>query len=216
MTTETEEPPAETPAEPASAVGATTLEEVLPTAEPITPAEIPNPVAAEHAAELARVLDDQEQPPLSPELGPEPAPPAPPRNKGGRPKGSKTKTRTPTTAITEEPEPAVRQDPVAAVRGSLEFSFRAVGRMIATFRGQHWVLSDEEVKELAAVWAPVLAPYLEQSGEALKWVTAGMLTWGIVQPRLAKDKELAPVEISPGVTVHTNPPPGVDPNAPSS
>lgn len=70
---------------------------------------------------------------------------------------------------------------------ALAISFRAVGALLASKRGEHWRLKDEECDTIGAAWATVLAPYLPRVGAAMPLVSAAVITWTVVQPRIEED-----------------------------
>lgn len=74
-------------------------------------------------------------------------------------------------------------------------TFDVVGKLMARRRGPHWVLAQEECNALGEVWTTALAPYLSRIGAAVPWGAALAVTFAMVQPRLARDAELA----SPGI-----------------
>ena len=71
-------------------------------------------------------------------------------------------------------------------------AFEASFNMVAVQRGQHWELSDDEAEQLAEGWTPVInhyAPYVMRQYTELG--LAAMVTFSVVGPRLAKDKQLS-------------------------
>lgn len=156
-------------------------------------------------------------------VGAEPAPSGPAEpptvaseapKRRGRPPGSRNRTRTsdrPPRALgapSTQPEPPPTTEEIAArIKPALAGSFRFVGRILGNMRGKHWTFTDDEINDLAEVWATPLAPYMADAGEYLAWITAAGATWAIVGPRLARDAEIRegrkPIEVSPGVEVGT-------------
>lgn len=88
---------------------------------------------------------------------------------------------------------------------ALSISFKAIGALLASKRGEHWRLKDEECDTVGAAWATVLAPYLPRVGAAMPIVSAAVITWTVVQPRIEEDGrqrakrqlEAGPVEAAP-------------------
>lgn len=74
---------------------------------------------------------------------------------------------------------------------ALAMTFAAVGAILADRRGEHWRMKDEECQTLAGPWAAVLAPYLPRVGAAMPLVSALVITWTVVQPRITEDRRQA-------------------------
>jgi hypothetical protein len=74
---------------------------------------------------------------------------------------------------------------------ALSTTFHAVGSLVSARRGQHWELSREECDTVGAAWAAALAPYLPKIGAAVPWVSAVIITWTVVGPRVETDIRLA-------------------------
>jgi len=68
----------------------------------------------------------------------------------------------------------------------------ATFNMLAVSRGEHWKLDDDEAEQLADGWTPVMnhyAPIILKENALI--VTAAITSYGVLAPRLAKDRELA-------------------------
>lgn len=93
------------------------------------------------------------------------------------------------------PAPAV--DPAALVdetRKALVGTFGVVSQVAGRLRGEHWKLTDLESEQLAAVWAPVMAPHLGSLAGYLPLGAAVLTTAQIVWPRVERDMQLAKLE----------------------
>jgi hypothetical protein len=130
--------------------------------------------------------------------GPEPGPE--PRRRRGRPPGSRTRQRALSPGAPEDatgPAPASsgpRPEDVEAVSKALALGFSIASGMAAAKRGPHWHLSPEEADALGTAWGTALAPYLGAMAKHVPWVTALVLTAGMVTPRLQEDARLAESE----------------------
>lgn len=83
---------------------------------------------------------------------------------------------------TDELPPGVSREEMNQLGGALALSFGIASTFAATTWGKHWELSGEETDKLGSAWAPVLAPYLAGLGAAAPWVTATLVTGGILLP----------------------------------
>jgi len=100
---------------------------------------------------------------------------------------------------------------VAHLAGALGLAFAIGAKVVATQRGPHWELSAEETSQLGGAWAVVLAPYLTGMGAAAPWVSAVIVTGGIVVPRILADGTAAkalPADASEPDPKPVSPPPG--------
>lgn len=70
---------------------------------------------------------------------------------------------------------------------ALSMTFKAVGAVVSSKRGEHWRLEDKECDTLGGVWAAVLAPYLPRVAAASPVIFALATTWMIIQPRVEAD-----------------------------
>jgi len=70
-------------------------------------------------------------------------------------------------------------------------TFEILSKVVAKRRGPHWILETEEAGTLGKMWTAVLAPYLPRIGAAVPVAAAVAVTWSMVQPRMARDAELA-------------------------
>lgn len=124
-----------------------------------------------------------------PELGSEgpgsPVPPAaapageePLRRRRGRPR----KGETPAPV-----EPVVSKEDMERTTAALAMSFKALGTVLRSRRGEHWQFTDEECGTLGGAWAAAIAPYLPRVGKAVPWVSAAVITWTVVSPRVEED-----------------------------
>lgn len=116
---------------------------------------------------------------------PEAGPPAgeAPKRKRGRPAGSKS---APAPA-----GPVVSPEDMERAKAALSMTFRALGTVLAARRGTHWDFQVEEADTLGSAWAAALAPYLPRIGAAVPWVSAAVITWTVVGPRVETDIRLA-------------------------
>lgn len=96
--------------------------------------------------------------------------------------------------VEEAPPPAPAgpsPDELNRCKVAVAATFDIVGKMVARRRGPHWLLAQEECNALGEVWTTALAPYLSRIGAAVPWGAALAVTFAMVQPRLARDAELA-------------------------
>jgi len=159
------------------------------------------------------VLDGGEQPPRNPEQasdaleqvtfvaddnppGDTGAPPPPPRDV--RPKRrTKLELEAENARLVAEVEKA--RAAVAAnapslidgMRRPLSVSFGALFNVLASWRGEHWRQKPEVCDGLAEVWAPCVGPVIAQRPELVMWAAAIGVTYSVVYPSIAKDKEIA-------------------------
>lgn len=80
---------------------------------------------------------------------------------------------------------------IESMRKPLSMSFGAMFNVMATWRGEHWKQAPETCDTLADVWAPCLGPVLANRPELLMYAAAIGVTYSVVYPSIAKDKELA-------------------------
>lgn len=91
----------------------------------------------------------------------------------------------------------VSPEDVARCEAALAATFEILSKVVAKRRGPHWAVESEEAATLGKVWTTALAPYLPRIGAAVPWAAAAAVTWSMVQPRMARDAELANVEQPP-------------------
>lgn len=97
-------------------------------------------------------------------------------------------------AVTPEPVPppaGPSPDDLNRCKVAVAATFDIVGKLVARRRGPHWLLAQEECNALGEIWTTALAPYLAKIGAAVPWGAALAVTFAMVQPRLARDAELA-------------------------
>jgi len=86
------------------------------------------------------------------------------------------------------PDPSLPEgftrDELDQLAGVLALTFGMAAGVAATRYGPHWELREDEGARLGDAWAPVLAPYLGGMGKAAPWVTAVIVTAGVVAPRV--------------------------------
>lgn len=80
---------------------------------------------------------------------------------------------------------------IESMRKPLSMSFGAMFNVMATWRGAHWKQAPETCDTLADVWAPCLGPVLANRPELLMYAAAIGVTYSVVYPSIAKDKEIA-------------------------
>lgn len=142
----------------------------LPTGKPV--ADIPSPPAG----------DD-----MSPEFGA-------PRKR--RPRARKPTQPPPVVEQGPAPEPAqVTLDPVAAqqIAKALGVGFRVIFAIIASKRGQHWQLQEQDEQLLAVTWTDALGPWLISNSKYVPLAVATLATVGVIVPRMDADARLNPV-----------------------
>lgn len=81
---------------------------------------------------------------------------------------------------------------MAAVGAALALGFQTIAKLVAGRRGKHWELTAGEAGQLGAAWAEAARPWLGKVGPAVPWVTAALVTAGVVAPRLIADGEATP------------------------
>lgn len=91
----------------------------------------------------------------------------------------------------------VSAEDVARCEAALAATFEVLSKVLAKRRGPHWELDKEEAATLGTTWTVALAPYLPRIGAAVPWAAAAAVTWSLVQPRMARDAELANVPAQP-------------------
>lgn len=110
----------------------------------------------------------------------------------------------------ELPEGMTREE-LDQLAGALGLAFGMGAGLAATRYGEHWELKAEESERLGNAWAPVLAPYLGGMGKAAPWVTAVLVTAGVVAPRVVvtlSSGEPAPRPIAAPAPPASSPAPG--------
>lgn len=131
---------------------------------------LPSSIAGEAAPDLGELA----------ESSPEPA-----RKRRKR----RTKAEMAAERGTGAPEPAiVDPEAIAALSGACGLGFRIAGNIIARGRGEHWKLSEDEIAQLGAAWGVALAPYAGTFAKYAPLAAAALVTFEVVQPRLALDR----------------------------
>lgn len=64
-------------------------------------------------------------------------------------------------------------------------------QFVAAARGSHWEIPEKDAKPVGEAWAIVAAPYASQIEQKLPWAMAILMTWQVIAPRLAVDKQIA-------------------------
>jgi hypothetical protein len=67
-------------------------------------------------------------------------------------------------------------------------TFKAAAALAASKWGEHWLLAEPEAKQVGDAWGTAVAPYLSKIGPATPFLVAAMVTWSVVQPRIAETK----------------------------
>lgn len=116
-------------------------------------------------------------------VSPDPAP----RRRPGRPR----KRKAPEAPLAPlPPDPVILAQRAAELREPLRVTFDLAGKVMASYRKwPGWALEPSEANMLADAWAPCLAPYMSQIAGAMPWVTAVVITYGVVAPRLNAEAE---------------------------
>lgn len=86
---------------------------------------------------------------------------------------------------------AVSEEELERCKLALAGMFGVLGKIVASRRGRHWELTDEECSALGGAWTAALAPYLSKMGAAVPWAAAAAVTYAMAVPRLKVDQELA-------------------------
>lgn len=142
--------------------------------------------------------------PLDPPSGPvatlpgpqaEPAPQdaAPPKRKRNRRTKAQLAAEKAAADKAQAEAGGVSAEDVARCEAALAATFEVLSKVLAKRRGSHWELDKEEAATLGTTWTVALAPYLPRIGAAVPWAAAAAVTWSLVQPRMARDAELANV-----------------------
>jgi hypothetical protein len=63
--------------------------------------------------------------------------------------------------------------------------------MVARRQGVHWLVQDDEAKEIGEAFAVALQPYLSYIAPALPFVVAAGALYGAILPRLEIETEIA-------------------------
>jgi len=82
-------------------------------------------------------------------------------------------------------------DLIRAMVNPLMLTFRAAGNIMASWKGEHWKLPDDEAKLLGEAWAPCVGPVLSKHPEAVLWASAIAVTYSVAYPRIQMDRTLA-------------------------
>ena len=91
-----------------------------------------------------------------------------------------------------EPPPHVASpDEQKAISAALGMGWRVLFQIIASKRGEHWTLSENDEKLLGDTWATALEPYLASSAKYMPLALATLATAGVVVPRIQQDAALA-------------------------
>ncbi len=158
----------------------------------------PNPDAASEAIEH---LTFTEQAPKATELAP--PPPKPKRRTKAELEAEVARLQ---GEVTRQQEQAAANAPdvIAAMSAPLALSFKAAGGIMASWKGEHWNLAEQEAKLLGDAWAPVVGPLLAKHPEAVVWAAAIGVTYSVAYPRIQQDKtnalrekERRELEVSP-------------------
>lgn len=121
---------------------------------------------------------------------PEPAPGEKPKRKRIRRTKAQLEAEKKKAEQDAAPEGVTPED-LARCEYALAATFEILSKVVAKRRGTHWALEAEEAGTLGKVWTTALAPYLPRIGAAVPWAAAAAVTWSMVQPRMARDAELA-------------------------
>ena len=119
----------------------------------------------------------------------EPAPEAPAKRKRNR--RTKAQLEAEKAKLAAAEPGGVSPEDVARCEAALAATFEILSKVVAKRRGPHWGLESEEAGTLGKVWTTALAPYLPRIGAAVPWAAAAAVTWSMIQPRMARDAELA-------------------------
>lgn len=157
--------------------------------EETEPQETPrNPEAAAEAIGQLTFVEGQDDK--------QPTPDTPPTD---RPKPRQTKAELAAKVQQQEAEIARLKEQAAAnapnvidaMKMPLKLSFNAVGNIMASWKGEHWKLAEQETATLAEAWAPCIAPLLARHPESVMWAAAIGVTYSIAYPRINVDKQKA-------------------------
>lgn len=96
----------------------------------------------------------------------------------------------PAASLAEAP-PAPPPDP-ATLEAPLAATFGVIFDLLASFRGPHWALADEQKEQLGKCWAPVAAEHVPDLGAHAPLVSAVFVTAAVVLPRIKQDREPTP------------------------
>ena len=87
------------------------------------------------------------------------------------------------------PEPAgPSPEDLANAQAAMAVTFKAAAALAASKWGEHWLLAEPEAKQVGDAWGTAVAPYLSKIGPATPFLVAAMVTWSVVQPRIAETK----------------------------
>jgi len=95
-----------------------------------------------------------------------------------------------------EPAPAphvANAEEKQAIAKALGMGWRILFQLVASKRGEHWALSEQDEAALGNVWADALEPYLATSAKYMPIAIATLVTTGVVVPRVQQDAALAGV-----------------------
>lgn len=141
------------------------------------------------------MLADNEQVPVPALSGDAPGQPlplaAPPGEKKKRVRRTRAEIEAARKAAAPPVDPQSNEQSLKETAAALSLTFKALGAVVATKRGDHWKLEQVECDSLGAAWAAVLAPYLERYGQAVPIVGALAITWGVAQSRISEDQRRA-------------------------
>lgn len=87
----------------------------------------------------------------------------------------------------EPVNPMPSEEEIAAMGKVLGLGFRTIFAMVASRRGDHWRLDDNETATIGQAWSVACAPYFHHAGKYLAFATAAITTVGVVSPRLDED-----------------------------
>ena len=90
----------------------------------------------------------------------------------------------------EPPEtpPGPSPEDLANAQAAMAVTFKAAAALAASKWGEHWLLAEPEAKQVGDAWGTAVAPYLAKIGPATPFLVAAMVTWSVVQPRIAETK----------------------------
>ena len=96
------------------------------------------------------------------------------------------------------PEPiGPSPEDVANAQAAMGVTFKAASVLAAGRWGAHWVLSDEDTKKVGDAWGVAVAPYLSKLGPATPFLVAAMVTWSVIQPKVAETARLKALTAGP-------------------
>lgn len=125
----------------------------------------------------------------------------PPKRQRGRPKNQPE-------APPEPPGPT--PEDIQNAQKAMGVTFKAASVLAAGRWGSHWVLSDEDTKTVGDAWGAAVAPYLSKLGPATPFLVAAMVTWSVIQPKIAETARQRALTAGPMTDVQ---PPTPEPQA---